>query len=136
MLRGWFAAVTLVGLVLTGAAMTTHASATPHPVDAVVAAAHSLGEASPAVSPHSHEGETMTGACADCAGESKSGGHAMLMALGCAFVAMLTVALVAHVRTWVALSMPRPRMLVARTVSALAVVLQPPDLLALGISRT
>jgi len=116
--RRWLIALTLVGLVLTGAAMSTHVSTSAHPVDTVVASAHSLSEGG-----HVH-GVQQT-----------DGEHAMLMAVGCVFVAIVTALLIVLVRPWASFWMLSPRAWNARTFSALVVVLQPPDLLALGISR-
>jgi len=140
--RRWLIALTLIGIVLTGVAMTTHASTDAHPVDALVASARSLTEFSQATS-HSHSlvgdarsSDTAAASCPDCGGESTAGDHAMLMALGCVFVAMLTSLLVVLARPGVSFRMLRPRVGIGRVVSTLDLAFRPPDLLALGISRT
>lgn len=122
MFRRWLIALTLVGFALTGVAMSTHISTSAHPVDAVVASAHSLSE--PA---HVH------------GVQQSDGDHAMLTAVGCAFVAVVTallVVLVRLVRPWASVWMLLPKVWSAHNFSARAVVTRPPDLLALGISRT
>jgi hypothetical protein len=60
----------------------------------------------------------------------------MLLALGCAFVAMLTIALICAVRARGPLWILLPREAMAGVVKVLVVALKPPDLVALGISRT
>ncbi len=148
MLRRWLIVVTLVGLVLTSAAMTAHVSSTAHPVDVVVAAAQSVNSQSTAhamhhsviasdsmAAPEDVAGQTSI-PCANCAGESTAGDHAMLMALGCAFVAMLMASLVVSVRSWGLAWMLESRRRVAPVLAAFLAALEPPNLLALGISRT
>lgn len=149
MFRRLLIVLTLAGLVLTGAAMTAHASGSAHPVDVVAVSAHSpsdhsslagslSGSVSGSVSA-SLSGWTsavMPPACLDCASGDLVNDHAMLMALGCVFVAMITAALVVSARSWGLLGMLQPRLHLAPVVAALAVAVPPPNLLALGISRT
>jgi len=137
--------LTLAGLVLTGAAMTAHASGSAHPVDVVAASAHSpidhsslteslSGSVSASVS--GWASAVMPAVCLDCGSGDLVNDHAMLMALGCVFVAMIAAALVVSARSWGLLGMLERRLLIAPVVAALAVAVPPPNLLALGISRT
>jgi len=78
----------------------------------------------------------MPAVCLDCGSGDLVNDHAMLMALGCVFVAMIAAALVVSARSWGLLGMLERRLLIAPVVAALAVAVPPPNLLALGISRT
>ncbi len=119
MIRRWLIALTLVGLVLTGVAMSTHVSTSAHPVDAVVASAHSL------TAPEHGHGV-----------QHSDGDPEMLMAAGCIFVAVLMALMIILARPGALVWMLLPGVWNSHTVSARGVVLRTPDLLALGISRT
>jgi prophage DNA circulation protein len=134
--RRWLAAFTLVGLVLAGVAMMTHVSSSAHPVDAVLASTSALSDRSAAMPSHGDVGTLNLATCADCAVELGSSDHAMLLGLACAFVAMISVALFAFVRSGRLLWMLKTQARVVTRELLLAGGLLPrPNLVALGISR-
>lgn len=147
MIRRLLIVVTLAGFVLSGVSMSAHAASSEASVDVVVTSAQALSTADAsamAASQHSPPSSVQSSAmqaCVECPGAIGYSEHdpGMLMALGCMFVAIVVaVALVLHVRVVRSLSL-LPRALVSLNsggwLPRVSMALDPPDLLALGISR-
>ena len=152
MARRLLIALTLAGFVLSGISMSTHASSGGEPVDVVIAAAHvgSAGEtsatadtvaAADASATTTRHHETVSAhPCVDCAPGMPVHDPAMLMALGCVFVAIAVavtaIPLVRVMRSLRLLPRALPSSVGDGWLPRLTMALDPPDLLALGISRT
>jgi hypothetical protein len=149
-IRQWLLATALVSFVLSGVSMSAHSASGAEPVDLVVASVgadsvmmdvsvYHAGTAAAGMTPAIAESSSVT--CLGCTDESLPvHDPGMVMAIGCVFVALAVGALALFLLRLdgSARSPLGPRVALRRPVRKRAFTLAhpPPDLLALGISRT